>query len=206
MKDSYTETIKRRVARETAVLLYTLQEKEYKQAKIKAAQALSARVLPSNREVAEELDRLADEIEGESRQSNLIHLRENAFQIMQVLQEFNPLLVGSVWRGTANRNSDIDIITFHADPEKVMETLRKHKFKIVNTEWRSTTKRGEKKKSFHIYVSLPSGKQAEIVVRNVEEQNTRERCEIYGDLITGLNLSQLQTVLQKNPLKKFLPL
>ena len=46
--------MRNRVAREAALLLYTSQEKEYKQAKKRASETLGARVLPSNLEVAEE--------------------------------------------------------------------------------------------------------------------------------------------------------
>ena len=59
------EDLRRRVAREAALLLYTGQEREFLQAKRRAAEILGVRILPSNREVAEELDRIADEREGE---------------------------------------------------------------------------------------------------------------------------------------------
>jgi hypothetical protein len=47
-----------RVAREAAVLLYFGGEKECKQAKLKAAEALRVRVLPTNLEVSLELEEL----------------------------------------------------------------------------------------------------------------------------------------------------
>ena len=98
--------MKKRVAREAAVLLYSLQEKEYKQAKKRAAQTLGARILPSNIAVAEEIDMIADKTEGSSRQKNLLQMRKDALWIMKVIQDFHPKLVGSVWRGTAHRNSE----------------------------------------------------------------------------------------------------
>ena len=58
------EDLKRRVAREAATLLYFGAEKEYKQAKDKAAKTLGAHFLPSNREVALELDNVTEEQEG----------------------------------------------------------------------------------------------------------------------------------------------
>ena len=51
--------LKQRVAREAANLLYFGAEKEYKQAKNKAAQILGTNFLPSNLEVAVELDKIA---------------------------------------------------------------------------------------------------------------------------------------------------
>ncbi|MEM3744938.1 MAG: tRNA adenylyltransferase, partial [Candidatus Bathyarchaeia archaeon] len=73
--------LRRKVAQEAAFLLYTMQEKEFKQAKEKAASALGLRVLPTNLEVAEELDRIADEYEGEERKNRLIRMREEALKI-----------------------------------------------------------------------------------------------------------------------------
>ena len=67
MKFPRRDEARLKVAREAALLLYTSQEKEYKQAKTKAARTLRLKVYPSNREVAEELDRLAEEMEGKAR-------------------------------------------------------------------------------------------------------------------------------------------
>ncbi|RJS86281.1 tRNA adenylyltransferase, partial [Candidatus Bathyarchaeota archaeon] len=78
-----SQPLRRRVAREAAFLIYTSQEKEYKQAKIRAAEILGARTLPSNREVAEELDAIAAELEGESRLERLIRMRREALEVMR---------------------------------------------------------------------------------------------------------------------------
>jgi predicted nucleotidyltransferase len=102
--------LRRRVAREAALLLYSSQEKEYKQAKHKAAETLKTRILPSNREVAEELDRIAGERECTTRKKLLLRMRREAQEIMDALKDYSPRLVGSVWRGTARQNSDIDLL------------------------------------------------------------------------------------------------
>jgi len=197
--------LKKRVAREAAILLYTSQEKEYKQAKNRAAQTLGARVLPSNLEVAKELDNIAEEREGRSRQERLLRMRREALQIMEFLKKFHPKLIGSVWRGTARKYSDIDIVTFSSAPEAVLAELQKSNFKIAKTEWISVTKRGRKEASFHIHLNLSSGDEVEVVVRNPERIEVKERCEIYGDFVTGLSCPQLKRVLAENPLQKFLP-
>ncbi|MFQ6087072.1 MAG: hypothetical protein ACE5OV_03520, partial [Candidatus Bathyarchaeia archaeon] len=157
-------SLKKRVAREAALLLYTSQEKEYKQAKKRAAENLGARMLPSNLEVARELDAIAEETEGASRHERLIQMRKEALKIMQVLEDFKPRLIGSVWRGAINRNSDIDIVAFASKPNAVLAQLQKGGFSVVKTEWLSVTKEGRKEMSFHIYLALPSGNEAEVVV------------------------------------------
>jgi len=201
----YPGSSRRRVAREAAILLYTSQEKEYKQAKERAAEILGARMLPSNREVAEEVDAIAEEREGSARHTYLIQLREEALKIMEVLGDFHPRLIGSVWRGTAHRDSDIDISVFSSDPNFVIDQLQKEGFKIAKTEWTPATKRVEKKETFHIYLALPTNDEAEVVVEGLEEIDRYERCEIYGDTVKGLNIIQLRSVLGENPLQRFVP-
>ena len=205
MKRNRTKILRNRVAQEAALLLYTSQEKEYKQAKKRAAETLGARVLPSNLEVAEELDRIAEERESASRKEMLLRMRREAHEIMEALEEFNPRLVGSVWRGTARQNSDIDILTFSQDHLQVLKQLRKHNFEAESSEWRSVTKEGRKEASFHIHILLPSGDEVEVAVRSLNYLGQPERCETYGDARTGLSLNQLTKILKENPLQKFVP-
>jgi len=199
-------SLKQRVAREAAVLLYTSQEKEYKQAKLRAAQTLGTRVLPSNIQVAKELDTVAEEMEGSTRREKLAQMRREALQIMKALEDFHPRLIGSVWRGTARKDSDIDIVTFSSDAPTVLAQLQQRGFKVAKTEWQSAPKLDRQEKSFHIYLALPSsGDEAEIVVRSLERLNQKVKCEIYGDTVTGLNSLQLEKVLAEDPFQKFVP-
>jgi predicted nucleotidyltransferase len=196
--------IRRSVAREAAALLYFGVEKEYRQAKLWAAKTLGVHFLPSNLEVAMELDRIAEENEGATRLERLVKMRKEALGLMKMLEKFSPVLVGSVWRGTIYRESDIDIIAYHNEPHEILKLLKK-KFKILECGWTAVTKRGKPKKSFHIILELPSGEKAEITVRDVEELGVREICEIYGDTISGLNIQELEKVLSENPTKRFVP-
>lgn len=205
MKGSRIRILRNRVAKEAALLLYTNQEKEYKQSKKRAAMNLGTRILPSNFEVAEELDKLSEQIEGPKRKELLLRMRTEAKEIMEILKEFNPLLVGSVWRGTIHQNSDIDIHTFSQDFQEILEKLQKNKYAIKSSEWRSITKDGKKQSSFHIIIILSSNDILEISVRSLDNLGILERCEIYGDKKTGLNLKQLTEILKENPLQKFLP-
>ena len=200
-----SQYLRRKVAREAAFLIYTSQEKEYKQAKMRAAEILGARVLPSNREVAEELDAIAAEHEGHSRLERLLLMRKEALEIMQCLKCYNPKLIGSVWRGTVHKNSDIDIIVFSSNAEEVVRKLREKGFKVSEIEEVLITKKGDKQSSVHVFLSLPSGDEAEVVIRSPEEETKIEKCEIYGDIVTGLNLDHLKNVLKNDPYKRFIP-
>jgi predicted nucleotidyltransferase len=197
-------SLRRKVAREAALLLYTMQEKEFKQAKERAAKILGLRIMPTNLEVAEELDSIADEYEGPERKERLIRMRREALEIMEILKEFNPRLIGSVWRGTANKNSDIDIVVFSQNEDSVIDVLRGKGFKITRVKRTSAIKNGSGE-ALHVYVSFPSGDEAEVTVKGLEDMHREERCEIYGDQKKGLSLDQLREVVKKNPLQRFLP-
>jgi len=205
LKGNRTKLLRSRVAQEAALLLYTSQEKEYKQAKKRAAETLGARIFPSNREIAEELDQIAEDREGTQRRERLLRMRKEAKEIMESLKDFSPRLVGSVWRGTARKGSDIDIITFSQDHLQVLKQLQKHHFEVSRSEQLSVTKEGEKESSFHIHTIFQSGDEAEVVVRSLTSLWKQERCETYGDVKTGLSLNQLAKVLKENPLQKFVP-
>jgi predicted nucleotidyltransferase len=181
------------------------QEKEYKQAKLRAAKTLGARVLPCNAEIAEALDKIAEEREGEERKERLVSMRKEALQIMKTLQKMHPMLTGSVWRGTARQGSDIDTVVFSDSPEKAQQELEKADYKIIKTEWQTVTKQGKRLQTFHIHLLLPSNDEAEVIVRSLERMHMKEPCEIYGDVQTGLNIMQLERLLEANPTRKFTP-
>lgn len=195
------------VAKEAARLLYYRLATEYKFAKLRAARELGINVLPSNREVAEQLDALADLLEGESRVKRLIQMRKEALRIMRVLKNFSPRLIGSVWRGTVRIGSDIDIIVYADSPSLVIERLKSNGFVIsfIERKVKVYSESGMKKVYTHIHVSLPYDFRAEIVVREPEDVNIVEICDIYGDVIRGLTIDELEKILSEDPARRFKP-
>jgi len=200
-----TKISRQMVAKEAARLLYFGVVEEYKEAKEKATALLGVGSLPSNIEIAYEVDKLADEIEGSSRKELLVKLRKEALKIMHVLNEFYPRLIGSVWRGTCHKGSDIDLVVFASEPEAVINTLKENGYTILRTEWKTKIEDGEVSTFFHIYFSPPSIKNVEVVVNSPERFGCKEICEIYGDFKKGLTIAQLQAVLKMDPTKKFVP-
>ncbi len=200
-----TYEARQRVAIEAAALLYYRLEKEYKQAKLKAAKNMGVRIMPTNLEVALELDRIAEETEGEDRIKRLIQMRRDALEIMKALKPYCPELIGSVWRGTIRRGSDIDISVNHDVPEEIIALLRFAGFKITRFQPTSVIKAGLAKFSYHVYAETSGGWQAEIVVRATEEACLKRRCETFGDEICGLNIKDLEMLLEVNPSARFLP-
>lgn len=191
--------------KEAATLLYDGVEKEYKQAKLKAAETYGLHYMPTNLEVALEIDRIAEEKEGPAREERLVRLRKEALRIMRIVKKYDPILVGSVWRGTIHHDSDLDIIVHHEEPQQVLKTVEQTDLKIERTERVSVTKQGKKKSSFHIHAMSPIKEEVEIVVHSPEEACLKVKCEIYGDEISGLRSEELETVLKEDPTKRFLP-
>jgi hypothetical protein len=197
--------VKCRVAREAATLLYFGAEKEYKQAKEKAAKTLGTHFLPSNLEVALELDKIAEENEGAKRKERLIQMRHEALKIMKPLNAYCPVLIGSVWRGTIRQESDIDIAVYTDEPEEIVQILKAEGIKILKTAWTTVNKRGITLASFHIYAETSPKLTCEIVARSSEEAGKKRKCEIFGDEMKGLKVQELEKILKTNPTQRFLP-
>jgi hypothetical protein len=197
--------LRKKIAREAASLLYFGVEKEYKQAKLKAAKIVKSKFLPTNLEVALELDKIAEENEGPARNEHLIQMRKEALKLMKILKAYRPLLVGSVWRGTICYDSDVDIVVYHDEPEDILQILEQNNLKIMQAEWVAVTKKGKRKGSFHVYAELPAKDIAEIKIVQSLEAFMKEKCEIYGDEITGLSVHELKKLLKENPAQRFVP-
>ena len=197
--------IKHRVAREAATLLYLGAQKEYKQAKTKAAEIFGAHFLPSNLEVALELNKIAEENEGPKRKEHLIQMRKEALDVMRLLSVFYPVLIGSVWRGTIKQGSDIDIAVYTDEPEEITKILKAGGVRLLKTAWTTVNKRGATLESFHIYAETASRHGLEIVARCREEAGKKRKCETFGDEIKGLKIQELEKLLRDNPTQKFIP-
>ena len=197
--------LKHRVAREAATLLYFGAEKEYKQAKEKAAETFGVHFLPSNLEVALELDKIAEENEGSKRKEILIKMRREAMEVMRLLARFYPILIGSVWRGTIKQGSDIDIAVYIDQPEEIISVLKSGGLKVLKTAWTTVNKQGATLESFHIYTETAAKHGLEIVARSRDESEKKRKCEIFGDELKGLHIKELERVLENNPAQRFIP-
>lgn len=197
--------LRRKTAREAATLLYFGLEKEYRQAKTKAAENLGTRILPSNLEIALEMDRLAEENEGSSRKERLIKMRHEALHIMKLLKDSCPILIGSVWRGTIKRASDIDIEIYPEEPERITSLLKAAGIRIQKTETIAVTEKGKSTESIHVFVQTTGKFTVEITVRPSEDLGKKRKCDTFGDEIKGLTIKELEKLLQEYPAKQFLP-
>ena len=196
---------RREVAREAARLLYTGASEEYLHAKEQAARSLGVQTMPSNHEVAVELDLLAEEIEGKTRAELIIKMRSLALELMRVLTNVRPVLRGSVWRGTARKDSDIDIDVYSKEPLEVKKLLEDSGYNVTGLKENVAVSGREMSRSIHIQIRLEDEIEGEIVVRPLEENDLEVRCEVYGDNKKGLRLLELEKLMNTDPLRKFVP-
>ncbi|MCJ7731609.1 nucleotidyltransferase domain-containing protein [Candidatus Bathyarchaeota archaeon] len=192
------------VAREAARLLYNRTVKEYKDAKEMAASSLGTRALPSNFEVAEELDKITEEREGSDRLSGLMEMRQIALRVMNALKDNDPTLIGSVWRGTPRMGSDIDIVVYSENWREVEKKLGE--YLLVSAKPVEFTVNGVPLGAVHIGLNIDEHP-VEVVVRPPEDRDAYddERCETYGDIKKGLKLQELERLMRTDPLRRFIP-
>jgi predicted nucleotidyltransferase len=186
------------VAAEAARLIYSEAAEEYIQAKERAAASFGIKAVPSNYEVAVELDRLADEMEGSERQRHLLEMRGTALKVMRSLRAFSPHLIGSVWRGTARRGSDIDVVALATNTTEVEAALKEYQ---VTEKGEVTFKGGVHAYYFKLCVGA---EEVEVVIRTPAEY-TEDRCDVYGDVKRGVTLPELERLLRIDPLRRFVP-
>ncbi len=196
---------RQRVAQEAARLIYRGAADEYKQAKERAAIDLGTNIIPSNFEVAVELDLLAEMEEGRDREKLLKRMRDAALMVMHALQGYSPILTGSVWRGTARRGSDVDINVYADGHEAITSLLVSKCYKIECSENVVVSVRGRVIRSRHITIRIDDEIEVELIVRPAAEKGMVERCDIYGDPKHGLSLEALEKLMKSDPLRKFVP-
>ena len=190
------------MAIEAARLLYHKRAAEYIDAKEQAALSLGISTMPSNFEVAVELDRYAQEMEESERYEMVVQMRKAALKVMRLISRFEPRLTGSVWRGTPREGSDIDIIVFHNCPHEIKDKISEA-YEVLGMDTETFNKGGMLCHSTHIRLEV-EGHPMEIVVRPLSEKE-QERCEIYGDIKKGIDLLGLERLIKSDPLRRFIP-
>lgn len=120
------ERARRLLAQEAARIIVNQGIRDYRAAKLKAAERLgmSARgSLPNNAEIEQALGEHHQLFGGDSHTELLRSAREAALSAMQMLSTFEPRLVGPVLNGTADANSAVNLHVFSDQPETVAMQL-----------------------------------------------------------------------------------
>lgn len=118
-----------RVAQEAARLMSEHGIRDFRHAKLKAAERLGivdTQSLPRNLEVEQALREHQRLFLGDSQPHLLRQRREAAVEAMRFLAPFDPRLVGAVLEGTADTHSAVCLHVYSDDPEAVVLYLREH--------------------------------------------------------------------------------
>lgn len=142
-----THQLRRRVALEAARLISEHGIRDYRQAKLKAAQRLGLgdeQGLPRNREIEEALREHQRLFLSEAQPQALRARRETAAEAMRFLARFQPRLVGAVLEGTADAHSAVCLHAFCDNAEAIGIFLREH---AIPFEQRARTLRVDRQRS-----------------------------------------------------------
>ncbi|NOZ37485.1 MAG: hypothetical protein GXP11_05345, partial [Gammaproteobacteria bacterium] len=128
-----------RLAQEAAQILLQNGSRDYYSAKRKAALHLGAadtRNMPSNSEIESALQEYQRIFRADVQPAVLRRLRKAALQAMQFFRDFNPRLVGSVLRGTADEHSVVTLHVIAATVEDIDLFLLQYKIPFEMAEKR----------------------------------------------------------------------
>jgi hypothetical protein len=132
--------LRHELAEEAARLMVEHGIQDFSLAKRKAAERLgvraSAGALPSNMQIQERLVERQRIFEPEARDHRLAKLRQIATDVMDVLDDFRPKLVGAVLDGTATVSSQIELHVFSDAPEAVAAALEERGFRLHDSQRR----------------------------------------------------------------------
>src|SRR5262245_37242509 len=121
--------LRREIALRSSQLMYERIESEYFTAKRKAARQFGVDYrfrpadLPSNREIRDQIQVLAQLHEGDARRERLTAMRLEALRLMRRLVAFRPHLIGSVLTGHIRQGSDIDLHCFADSVQGILNAL-----------------------------------------------------------------------------------
>lgn len=193
--------VRREIALRAAQLMYTRDESEYFTAKRKAARQVvgsdRVRDLPSNAEVREQVQILADLVEGDRRHRELQAMRIEALRFLRLLSRWRPRLIGSVLTGHIRAGSDVDIHAFSDSPALVADALEQAGY-ACEIEHKRVLKHKQQRVFTHIHVQAEYP--VEITVYDADKATFPFRSSITGKPIERADQTGLESVLLKaNP-------
>ena len=195
--------IRWQIAQIAARLMYERIETEYFTAKRKAARQLGIEHryrpgdLPSNAEIRDQIQTLANLYEGEQRQRNLLDMRLEALRMMRLLAAFRPRLIGSVLTGHIRKGSDIDIHLFTDHLSSVTSALEENHLPFT-VQHKRIVKFGEERMYVHVHVG--DRYNYELTVYPENKVNYIFKSSITGKAIERASIAELeQFVRAENP-------
>ncbi|HEY8750242.1 MAG TPA: HD domain-containing protein [Tepidisphaeraceae bacterium] len=194
------ERIRRQIALLAARLMYAREESEYFTAKRKAARQLGVesrfrpKDLPSNREIRDQIQALANLYEGDKRLENLCQMRIAALHMMRLLCVFRPKLIGSTLTGHVRKGSDIDIHVFTDHPSAVTTVLEEERLTFT-VERKRIIKHNEERTFTHIHVADTFS--FELTLYAMDKVNYGFKSSITGTTIEKATIAELEELIRR---------
>ncbi len=188
------------IARRAAQLMYERTESEYFTAKRKAAREMGIdhryrpRDLPSNSEIRDQIQILADLMEGETRAKDLRDMRLAALRLMRELAPFRPHLIGSVLTGHIRKGSDIDIHVFPPSPGLLLSVLEEMDLQHT-VEQKRILKHNEERLFTHVHIDARFP--IELTVYAASQVNYPFKSSITHKTIERASTAQLEALLRE---------
>ena len=192
--------IRGQIALLAARLMYDRQESEYFTAKRKAARQLGIdsryrpKDLPSNREIRDQIQALANLYEGGERADNLRQMRLDALRMMRLLSSFHPKLIGSVLTGHVRKGSDIDIHVFTDHPSAVTTVLEEEHLHF-DIERKRIIKHNEERHFTHIHIADRFN--TELTLYPHDKRNYGFTSSITGTTIEKASIAELEELIRR---------
>lgn len=131
--------LRERLAQAAARLMIESGIEDYGLAKRKAAEKLGVKelgALPSNAQIAASVAERQRIFEPHALERRVEDLRRIALEIMDLLEPFEPRLVGAVLAGTATETSPIELHAFADSPESIVARLVDHGMAVRDAQRR----------------------------------------------------------------------
>ena len=192
--------IRQQIALLAARLMYERTESEYFTAKRKAARQLGLDYrfhphdLPSNAEIRDHIQSLANLYEGESRTNHLKAMRLAALRMMRILVAFRPRLIGSVLTGHTRKGSDIDLHVFSNNVSSVTAILDEHGY-AYDIENKRVVKHNEERIFTHIH--LGGRFEYELTLYAADQAHYVFKSSITGRAIERASIPELEQFLAR---------
>lgn len=193
------EKLRKAIAVEAARLKYEGLEKEYFTAKRKAARHYGVNQpqdLPSNREIKDEILRMAAIFEGEERFLRLGEMRGIALRVMKILHNYHPKLIGSVLKSHIRKNSDIDIHVFSNSIAAVTMLLAENQLDY-DVERKEIIKNNERQEFIHVRAEI-DGYDVEMSLYPEDKKKFPFKSSITGDTMEFATIPELEALILEN--------
>ncbi|MCU7843459.1 MAG: hypothetical protein KZQ93_06430 [Candidatus Thiodiazotropha sp. (ex Monitilora ramsayi)] len=190
--------LQRRIAYEAARLMTEYQSDDMAYACQKAAAKLGVsrrQQMPTRDEIEEALREQQRLVRGDEQQQALQQLRLNALQAMTALKRFHPILVGSVFQGTADNNSRIRLHLFADTPEEVLFTLSDLQIPWLESQRTLVFPNGARE-DIPVFQFSADGASIELIVMSTDSLHNRPLDPLDRQPIQGINLKQLREMVE----------